>query len=133
MNETTIATIDECLELTLAGRIPFPEVVRRLQEAGVERYFVDLSRAEYVYYLPNGESRLVRANEPPEPIAEAFAAAQVEAAVRDSQQGRIVYPEFLHRIRAAGCVGYVVSFVGRRCLYLGRTGESHLELFPGSA
>lgn len=132
MNDTTIAAIEECVGLTLEGRMSFPHVVQRLLNAGVERYSVDLCRAEYIYYLPDGDSHVVQPHEPAETVAEPFSAPEVEAAVRDSQQGRIAYPEFLRRIRAAGCVGYLVSFVGRRCLYLGRTGESHLELFPGS-
>jgi uncharacterized protein YbcV (DUF1398 family) len=133
MNETTIATVEECVGLTLEGRMPFPQVVQRLLDAGIERYSVDLCRSEYIYYLPDGDSHVVRPHEAAEPVAERFSAEDVESAVRDSQQGRIAYPQFLQRIRAAGCVGYLVSFAGRRCLYLGRTGESHLELFPGAA
>ncbi|WP_293780352.1 hypothetical protein [Sphingosinicella sp.] len=32
---------------------------------------------------------------------------------------------------AAGCAGYIVSFSGRRALYIGRTAEIHVEPFPG--
>jgi hypothetical protein len=31
---------------------------------------------------------------------------------------------------AAGCVGYFVQIAGRRTLYFGRNGETHVELFP---
>jgi len=33
---------------------------------------------------------------------------------------------------AAGCVGYFVQIAGRRALYFGRNGESHVELFPSA-
>ena len=33
-------------------------------------------------------------------------------------------------MKAAGCAGYIVSFLGRRVLYIGRTAETHVELFP---
>jgi hypothetical protein len=31
---------------------------------------------------------------------------------------------------AAGCAGYIVSFLGRRVVYFGRTAETHVEHFP---
>ena len=34
------------------------------------------------------------------------------------------------RAKRAGCAGYLVSFPGRRAVYFGRTGETHVELFP---
>jgi hypothetical protein len=30
----------------------------------------------------------------------------------------------------AGCAGYIVSFSGRRVVYVGRTAEVHTEYFP---
>lgn len=34
---------------------------------------------------------------------------------------------------AAGCAGYLVSLPGRRVVYYGRTGETHVELIPAAA
>ena len=34
------------------------------------------------------------------------------------------------KVLAAGCVGYIVSIVGRRAVYFGRSAETHVELFP---
>jgi uncharacterized protein YbcV (DUF1398 family) len=42
------------------------------------------------------------------------------------------YQGFCDKVVAAGCAGYLVSIVGRRVLYYGRTGETHTEYFPGS-
>ena len=62
-----------------------------------------------------------------------FSATGVEAAVRAVQAGAIPYRTFCERVVAAGCVGYHVSIVGRRVVYYGRTGDSHVEWFPGAA
>ena len=63
-------------------------------------------------------------------IADTFDAVGVEQAVRASQRGEIRFPEFLARIRAAGCVGYFAQLTGRTVQYVGRTGEMHVEPFP---
>jgi len=125
-----VAVMKECKELSLLGKIPFSEVVRRLHEAGVERYHVDLTRDETTYYLPCGESHVFATGAPREPITESFDAAAVEGAVRASQRGEIIFPEFLRRIVAAGCVGYFTQITGRRVQYVGRTGDMHVEPFP---
>ncbi len=40
------------------------------------------------------------------------------------------YKGFCRKVAAAGCAGYIVSFSGRRALDIGRTAETHVELFP---
>jgi uncharacterized protein YbcV (DUF1398 family) len=127
-----IAVMKACKEQSIAGEIAFPEVVRRLHAAGVERYHADLTRDETTYYLPCGESHVFATGGPGDPIAEAFDGAAVEAAVRASQRGAIIFPEFLRRIRAAGCVGYFTQIAGRRVQYVGRTGDLHVEPFPAA-
>jgi uncharacterized protein YbcV (DUF1398 family) len=131
-SQERIAVMKECKELSLQGKIPFPEVIRRLHEAGVERYHVDLTRDETTYYLPGGESHVFATGGAREPVAEAFDAAVVEGAVRASQRGEIIFPEFLRRIMAAGCVGYFTQIAGRRVQYVGRTGDMHVEPFPSA-
>ena len=128
-----VAVMTECKEQSLAGTIPFPEVVRRLREAGVERYHVDLTRDETTYYLPCGASHVFAAGARREPVAGPFDAAAIEGAVRASQRGEIGYPEFLRRIMAAGCVGYFTQIAGRRVQYVGRSGDTHVEPFPSKA
>ena len=130
ITEQVVAVMQACKTLSLAGEIAFPDVVRRLQAVGVERYHVDLSRDEVTYYLPTGASHASPAGGPQEPIAETFDAGAVEAAVRSAQRGEAGYAEFLRRIRAAGCVGYFAQLAGRRVQYLGRDGEMHVEPFP---
>lgn len=125
-----VAVITECKELSRRGKITFPEVVRRLSDAGIERYHVDLTRDETTYYLTGGESHVFTLHGPTGEISGAFDASAVERAVRASQRGEIIHPEFLARIRAAGCVGYFVQLSGRKVQYVGRSGDVHVEPFP---
>ncbi|MDY3559589.1 DUF1398 family protein [Gemmata sp. JC673] len=131
-NQERVAVLRECNELSLAGRVSFPEVVRRLSEVSVERCHVDLTRDETTYYFPCGESHTFALGGPQATITEQFDATGVEAAVRAAQHTRITYPEFLSRIMAAGCVGYFTQITGRRVQYIGRTGDIHVEPFPGA-
>ena len=64
--------------------------------------------------------------------AMSFSAQGVEAAVRAAQAGNIAYKTFCERVLASGCVGYHVSIAGQRVVYYGRTGDSHVEWFPGA-
>jgi uncharacterized protein YbcV (DUF1398 family) len=115
-----------------AGSQSFPEIVRQLIMVGVERYHQDLLRSERTYYLPDGESEVVPNDCVATVPATSFSAAGVEAAVRAVQAGAINYKEFCRRAMAAGCVGYIVSIAGKRVVYYGRTGDNHVEYFPGS-
>lgn len=125
-------TMRECSRISDEGSKPFGELVMRLIGVGVERYHADLVRAEKTYHLPNGESEVV----PNDPIdaepAETFSAEGVAASVSAVQQGQIKYKTFCEQVMAAGCVGYIVSMAGRRVVYYGRTGDNHVEWFPGA-
>jgi uncharacterized protein YbcV (DUF1398 family) len=67
---------------------------------------------------------------PTHAMAAEFSASAVEAAVRQSQRNEHTYLDFIQKTMAAGCVGYFVQIAGRRVIYLGRNGESHVERFP---
>jgi|SRR5579872_1346103 len=126
---------DAMIEATRASdeeRVTFGEVVKNLMQAGVERYHCDLIRGEKTYYLPNGESEVIAGEAVGVAPAREFSATGVDSAVRAIQAGRIQYTTFCKRIAEAGCVGYHVSLVGRRAVYYGRTGDSHVEWFPGA-
>jgi len=133
MNAHVKTVVEDCTKASDEARLAFPQIVQNLMAAGIERYHADLLRAEKTYYLPDGGSHVV-ANAPLDRTpARAFSAAGVEASVRASQSGQITYKEFCTRIAEAGCVDYIVSLTGRRAVYFGRTGESHVELFPAAA
>jgi len=131
MDQSLKNVLLECVRASDEERITFPEVVRALVAAGVERYHADLLRGERVFAMPCGGSETVAAHKVKVPVAAAFSAAGVEAAVRASQKGEIKYREFCARAAASGCAGYHVFIDGRRVLYYGRSGGFHVEHFPG--
>lgn len=133
MKPETIRIVQECVEASDQERVTFPEVVMKLAQAGVERYHADLIRGERTFYMPSGASHRVSAVQVGETPASEFAAGEVEAAIRAIQEQKIQYREFCSRIVRAGCVGYTVSLAGRRAIYFGRTGDSHVERFPNAA
>ncbi|MFZ0557719.1 MAG: DUF1398 family protein [Methylovirgula sp.] len=125
---------DVVREMTKASdeeRISFPEVVKNLMAAGVERYHADFITSTRTYYLPDGSFEVVHGHKPSVP-AQKFSAEGVEKALRAIQAQKIQYLEFCARIAAAGCVGYMVSLAGRRALYYGRTNDTYVEWFPGA-
>lgn len=132
MKEETIAVMNECATRSHEGTITFPEVVRKLAEAGVEWYHTDYLREVHTYYLPNGESHIEALGSLPEPPAQEFSDAGVDAAVRSIQRGDIDYGEFVRWTMAAGCIGYFVLIAGRHAIYFGCKGEQHLEPFPAA-
>jgi uncharacterized protein YbcV (DUF1398 family) len=132
MDKAVKAVMESCTQDSDAERVTFGEVVMRLMSAGVERYHADLLRAEKIYYMPDGQSERTPCHALDAAPAEKFTASSVDAAVRAIQHGDIQYREFCARIAKAGCVGYIVSLAGRRAVYYGRTGETHVEMFPGA-
>lgn len=126
-------TIHEACKLSVANSLLFPDLVRRLAEAGVESYYADLIQLQKTYYAANGEVCLSRLEiEPIGPVGEHFNSAQVQEAVKAIQRGIITYVEFLRWLVAAGTFAYTVHIRGRRALYLGRAGDFHVENFPPS-
>lgn len=130
MNAERTQSIRSCAEGALNGEMTFPEIVGRLAGIGVERYHADYSRREITYYLADGDSLVVATPHPTHKTAVAFSASAVEAAVRQSQRNEHTYLDFIGKTMGAGCVGYFVQIAGRRVIYFGRDGESHVEHFP---
>ena len=130
MNEEQTKVIQGCAKGALTGEIAFPEIVGRLVQIGVERYHADYIRQEITYYLANGDSLVIATPHRSHATATEFSASAVEAAVRQSQRNEHTYLDFIRKTMAAGCVGYFVQITGRRVIYFGRNGESHLEHFP---
>lgn len=131
MNMHVKTVVEGCSKGSENDSLTFPQVLGKLAEAGVEGYTADLRRAAKTYYLPNGESIDIPAHRLNVPVAETFDAARVESAVRQSQRNEHTYRDFCRKIADAGCAGYIVSLPGRRAVYFGRTGETHVEHFPG--
>jgi len=123
-----------CLEGAESGAMTFPQIVGTLIEAGFDGYAVDLRQATATYYLPGGEAVELEATRTTVPVAARFDAAIVREAIGEAQkliQG-YTYKGFCAKVAGAGCAGYLVSLLGKRVLYYGRTGETHTEYFPGT-
>lgn len=131
MDSHVKAVLREMSEASDEERITFPEVVKALMDVGIERYHTDLVAARKTYYLPNGDFEETQSHKA-DGAALMFSAEGVEKAVRAIQRQEIAYREFCRRIADAGCVGYFVSLAGRRAVYYGRTGDQHVEWFPGA-
>jgi uncharacterized protein YbcV (DUF1398 family) len=121
----------EVLVETQAGKLTFPAVVGRLLEIGVESYFCNLVSGEEIFYLADGKHHVEKMTLPMTPIADEFSLSEVRAAIRAAQADTVRYPEFVKRAAAAGVVGYWAFLTGKRVVYFGRKGDSHVEEFPG--
>ena len=132
MDAERIAIAETCLHAAHDGSLSFPEIVGRLLASGFESYLVDYRRNVQTFYLPDGDSVTLGMPAPSGTVAPAFDAAGVAGQVRLAQAGGpgYSYRAFSDHVRDAGCAGYLVSFSGRRVLYFGRTGETHVEHFP---
>jgi uncharacterized protein YbcV (DUF1398 family) len=120
-------------EATLAGTLPFPEIVATLIAAGVEYYQVDYAGRSKQFY--DGIGGRVVTSIPYEklpPIATDLDTAALRAAILDSQQKAQPWREFSRRAMAAGVQSYFAFLRGQRVTYLGRTGDQHTEWFPGA-
>lgn len=122
----------ECLAASEDGTKTFPEIVGSLISAGFESYAVDFRRQSATYYLPDGDSIVLPTHAAEGAVAAKFDSAAIQAAIREAQQlvPGYTYKGFCTKVMQAGCAGYIVSFLGRRAVYFGRTGETHVELFP---
>lgn len=122
------------LEGSESGTMTFPQSLQLLIEAGFDGYAVDFRRSTRTYYTRSGETLELSTAPMPTPVAEAFNAAAVKEAIREAQTlvPGYSYKDFCAKVAKAGCAGYVVSLLGRRVLYYGRTCETHTEYFPGT-
>lgn len=122
------------LEGSESNNMTFPENLRILMEAGFDGYAVDFRRSTRTYYKPAGETLELATERTTVPVAENFDAALLKTAIREAQAlvPGYTYQGFCAKVMGAGCAGYVVSLLGRRVLYYGRTGETHTEFFPGA-
>lgn len=131
-----VSVLYECTLQSIAGMLNFPEIIKKLSEAGVEAYYTDLIRQQNVYYFESGESHVINYSLSTPPVAEGFNEEGVRSAVRLTQENQISYREFLNRVMAAGCRGYFVFLKGEKVIYMGRKGETVTESFvnpPGES
>ena len=124
--------IDECTRLSLTGELTFPEQIKKLMEHDIERYSVDLVGLTKSSYAINNECYTKPFPYNPGAVAEALDVEALKDAIKASQQKEIDYKTFLNRAVAAGCCWYQVFIRGKKVVYFGRNGDTHIELFPSS-
>jgi uncharacterized protein YbcV (DUF1398 family) len=123
---------EACLKGAEDNTMTFPQVVGTLMQEGFESYAIDFRRAVATYYMPNGDSVELPSRGLDASVAPYFDAVGVQAAIKEAQQlvPGYTYLGFCKKVASAGCAGYLVSFSGRRALYIGRTAETHVEHSP---
>lgn len=132
MHEQMKAIARQCLEGAETNTMTFPQVVSTLMSAGFEGYAVDFRQGMVAYYSPSGETTELPMTKPASSVAAEFNPALVKEAIREAQTlaPGYTYKGFVTKTAAAGCAGYLVSFLGRRVLYFGRNADTHVEHFP---
>jgi uncharacterized protein YbcV (DUF1398 family) len=132
MDAERISIAETCLNAAHSGSLSFPDIVGKLIGAGFEGYTVDYRRNSQTYYLPDGDSVTMDMQPSASGVAAAFDATEIERLVRWAQANPADYSYivFGEKAKDAGCAGYLVSFLGRRVVYFGRTAETHVEHFP---
>jgi uncharacterized protein YbcV (DUF1398 family) len=125
--------VQQMARATLAGELPFPDIIGKLLAEGVEYYRVDYVAQQMSFY--SGVGSLVVAPltfEGLPAVATDLDGAALRAAILDSQRNGQDFRQFSHRAVQAGVQGYYAFLRGQRVTYLGRQGEQHTEWFPGA-
>jgi uncharacterized protein YbcV (DUF1398 family) len=131
LDEKTIAVMRLCSRGSVEGTLRFPDVVKKLVEAGVESYHADIYRHEKTYYMPGGSSHLEPEKDLPLfAVAHTFDMDGVKTAIRRVQKAETSYIEFMDQISMAGVAQYWVYLTGKKAVYVGRRGDAWTELFP---
>jgi uncharacterized protein YbcV (DUF1398 family) len=126
-------SVRELAQATLSGALAFPDIVERLIAEGVEYYHVDYVRLQLTFYGVGGGVVVapLTIESLPE-VASDFNGPELRAAILDSQQNGQKFIRFCARAMEAGVQAYYVFLRGGRVMYLGRSGDLHVEWFPGA-
>ena len=119
--------INEALRLALAGRLDLEGYARRMAEAGVERFTVDVT-SDTVTYEGAGRTIVRRVSDfAMEPRGE-FDGERLSEIFGAFRRGEMVYPVFLRWIAQAGVEAFEVVIASGRVEFRGR-GGSRTEAF----
>ncbi|WP_338636544.1 DUF1398 family protein [Spirobacillus cienkowskii] len=132
MNNKLKIVAQKCLDGAYNNKMSFPEILKILNENGFESYRVDYLQHCVSYYLTNGNGIDLPLPKHEASVAKIFDTTALQSAIKEAQQQLegYTYKSFCEKVMNAGCAGYIVSFLGKRVLYFGRTAETHIELFP---
>jgi uncharacterized protein YbcV (DUF1398 family) len=128
MNFDVRAVVEACTRASEDDSLGFRRQLVKLATVAIEAYHVDLRRSIRIYYPYDGETIEVPCTRIHSSVARNLDPMQVESAIREVEAGACTYKQFCAQIMAAGCAGYLVSLIGRRVLYFGRSAETYLQL-----
>ena len=125
--------INSLAKATQDGFLPFPKIIGELMAQGVEYYHVDFVRGSFTFYSTAGSAVIAPLSFEGLPSTVAtWDANALKAAILDSQQHGQEFRQFCERAVLAGVQGYFAFLRGQRVTYFGRSGDQHIEWFPGT-
>lgn len=126
--------LSEAQKLALAIRPKiggFPVLAEVLRKSGVRLNRWTLPSCQALYIMEEGsvvqQGAPIVANRE---LVPQFDRVALVKALRDDQEGRSKFPEFLTQAWQAGVVGYDVDLIARKVTYFGVNGESYVEDYP---
>ena len=123
--------INQLARATIAGNMPFHEIVGNLIDEGVDYYRVDYLCLQFTFYGAQGIviAPLSIASLPD--VAREFDRDALKSTIIDSQQHGQQFEQFSAHAMQAGVSFYYAFLTGQRVTYFGRRGDQHTEWFPG--
>jgi uncharacterized protein YbcV (DUF1398 family) len=124
-------SLSEKIQAAYATAKNYPDLATKLLAAGVLSYTVDTSSGLIIYRVDGGLIHLGGHASEPLSIARNFDEALTIKAIRDNQQGKTTYPEFMQGIADAGVRFYEASLKTEKpnVTYIG-IGGSYEEDIP---
>jgi len=121
----------ENIQQAFANATSYPQLAQNLINIGVSGYFVDVSSGIISYNTQAG-NRIIHAHANSIlVINDEFSEAKTIEVIRENQQGKTTYPQFMQGIANAGVRFYEAVLEGenKRCIYVG-IGGSYEEKIP---
>lgn len=119
----------EEITLAYAESSTYPDLVKRLITIGILSYSVDVSTGIILYRLAKGENLVQRGHLHNRTVAGHFNRELTVQAIRENQQGKTTYAQFMEGIARAGVRFYEATFEGnKRVTYIGAEGEYEEEI-----
>jgi uncharacterized protein YbcV (DUF1398 family) len=123
--------IKEQIEACYKNAGSYPELVKNLVQTGIESYTVQVSDSTILYRFDNGKTFLHPGSNALRDIALNFDEQKTIQAIRNNQQQKTDYPQFMNEIAEAGVRFYEATLNGenKRVTYIG-TGGFYEEAIP---
>lgn len=111
--------------------LSFPDGIMQLIQAGVQFQYIDLIQLVTISYSVNNDYLIDNMVFDEKIYVESnFDIDIIQKAIRLSQEENLPFIEFCKMAAQAGCIGYHIFIYGKKVVYYGREGQSHIEFFP---